>query len=265
MIEMFLADKEIKKLNGVITPFDDNLLQSISYDLTTRSFHYVDDDGDHSKENIELDPLDSVFVSSNEVVALPDNLSAIIVLRNRFIRLGLHLDAPVYLPGHKTRIFYRITNLSQKKIVLDTSNALASIMFQKISGTVAHPYSGEYRDEMNFKGLGIYKDAYKGMLKEADNKLRKIDNMENTIYGNVMVMMTIFVALFSIINVNIGLAKSESVKLAKLLIFNLSTIGSIAVLVGSIQLVIAKKINYILLVSGAIAIMLGIAIAFCKS
>ena len=258
---MFLADKEIKKLNGVITPFDDNLLQSISYDLTTRSFHYVDNDGEHSEDYVELNPLDSVFVSSNEVIELPNNLAAIVVLRNRFIRLGLHLDAPVYLPGHKTRIFYRVTNVSQKKIALNIGNALASVMFQPISGTVEHPYSGAYSDEMNFKGLGVYRDAYKGMLKEADYKLQKINNTENAIYGNVMVMMTIFVALFSIINVNIGLAKPDTHGIAKLLVFNLSTIGSIAELIGFIQMVVAKKTNWILLAGGGVAILAAIALA----
>ena len=261
---MFLADKEIKKLNGVITPFDNNLLQTISYDLTMRSFHYVDSDGEHSEEYVELNPLESVFVSSNEILDLPDNLAAVVVLRNRFIRLGLHLDAPVYLPGHKTRVFYRITNISQKKIALDTSNALASIMFQKVSGTVEHPYSGEYSDEMNFKGLGVYKDAYKGMLKEADYKLQKINNAENTIYGNVMVMMTIFVALFTIINVNISIAKPNANSMIKLLVFNLSTIGSIAELIAFIQMVVAKKTNYILLIGGVLAIVAAILLAVCK-
>ena len=261
---MFLADKEIKKLNGVITPFDDNLLQTISYDLTMRSFHYVDNDGEHSEEYVELNPLESVFVSSNEILDLPDNLAAVVVLRNRFIRLGLHLDAPVYLPGHKTRIFYRITNISQKKIALDTSNALASIMFQKVSGTVEHPYSGKYSDEMNFKGLGVYKDTYKGMVKEADYKLQKINNAENTIYGNVMVMMTIFVALFTIINVNISIAKPNADGMIKLLVFNLSTIGSIAELIAFIQMVVAKKTNYILLIGGVLAIIVAILLVICK-
>lgn len=261
---MFLADKEIKKLNGVITPFDNNRLQSISYDLTTRSFHYVDNDGEHSKEYVELNPLDSVFVSSNEVIELPDNLAAVVVLRNMFIRLGLHLDAPVYLPGHKTRVFYRVTNVSQKKIALDTEKALASVMFQQVSGKVESPYSGAYSDEMNFKGLGVYKDAYKGMLKEADYKLEKINNAENAIYGNVMVMMTIFVALFSIINVNIGLAKPDTNGIVKLLVFNLSTIGSIAELIGFIQMVVAKKTNWILLLAGAVAIVAAIALAVWK-
>lgn len=261
---MFLADKEIKKLNGVIAPFNENLLQSISYDLTTRSFHYVDNDGEHSKKEVELNPLDSVFVSTEEVITLPNDLSAIIVLRNRFIRLGLHLDAPVYLPGHKTRVFYRVTNFSQKKVALDTDHAMASLMFQNISGTVEHSYSGKYSDEMEFKGLGIYKDAYKGMLKEAENKMQKLDNMENNIYGNVMVMMTIFVALFSIINVNVELVKSVASDITKLLVFNLSTIGSIAALVGFIQLVIAKKTNQTLFFVAALAIAVAVGIVFCK-
>ena len=261
---MFLADSEIKKLNGVITPFDNDLLQGISYDLTTRSFHYVDNDGEHSEEYVELNPLDSVFVSSNEVIALPDNLSAVVVLRNRFIRLGLRLDAPVYLPGHKTRIFYRVTNISQKKIVLDTSRNLTSIMFQPISGTVAHPYAGKFDGEMDFQGLGVYKDAYKGMLKEADDKLKKLDNMESSIYGNVMVMMTIFVALFSIINVNLNLAKSDANGIAKLLVFNLSTVGSIAALVGFMQAAIAKKNNCVLFGIAAVAIIAAVVLAVYK-
>ena len=261
---MFLADKDIKKIDGLIVPFEDDLLQGISYDLTIKSFHYVDDeDKDISQEYVELKPMESVFVSSKEVIDLPANLTAIVVLRNRFMRLGLHLDAPIYLPGHKTRIFFRITNLSEKIISLDITKGLASVSFQQVSSRVEKPYIGGFNDEMDFKGLGVYQNTYKGMIKGIDNKMKKLDSLEKNIYGNVMVMMTVFVALFSIINVNMNIAKECSAGMIKIIVFNLSTVGSIAALVYFLQSIMGKKHNAVLMVS-AISLLIAIILAYIK-
>lgn len=80
----------------------------MSYDLTTDYF-YV---GGGRASSAKLMPGDSAFVVAKEIVALPDDLAARALLRNSRIRQGLSLDAPLYFPGHKTAVFFRVTNVS---------------------------------------------------------------------------------------------------------------------------------------------------------
>lgn len=73
--------------------------------------------------------------------------------------------------------------------------------------------------------------------------MRKIDektelkSMEKNIYANVLMMMTIFIALFTLININVDLVKDSSGMgtMAKMICFNLGTVGSIALLISFAQ------------------------------
>ena len=51
--------------------------------------------------------------STSELIHLPSTLVARVMLRNSRIRQGLSLDAPLYFPGHSTRVFFRVTNIGQ--------------------------------------------------------------------------------------------------------------------------------------------------------
>ena len=81
------------------------------------------------------------------------------LLRNSRIRQGLSLDAPLYFPGHGTRLFYRVTNVSGNTISLDKSKGIAQVAFQRVDGTVAHPYHETFSDELDFNGICFLKQG----------------------------------------------------------------------------------------------------------
>ncbi len=128
---MLLSDNEIRNLaNDLIEGFDDSRLGSISYDLETEDFCIG-----NGVRSITLKPLDSVFVRSKEKIKLPNDLIARVVLRNSRLRQGIALDAPVYQPGHRTRVFFRITNFSNRPITLANSKGIASAEIHILLGT----------------------------------------------------------------------------------------------------------------------------------
>ena len=84
---MFIADSKIKELNSsLITPFKEDAIGPVSYDLTARQFHLLKNGEAESKVKIELLPLESVFVSTEETINLPANLSAVVNIRNSKLR-----------------------------------------------------------------------------------------------------------------------------------------------------------------------------------
>lgn len=98
-------------------------------------------------------PGESVFVGSQEIFHLPNTLAASVILRNSHIRQGLSLDAPLYFPGHSTRVFFRVTNASQGAIALDCSCGIAQLVFERVEGEVEHSYNGAFADEFDYRGV----------------------------------------------------------------------------------------------------------------
>ncbi len=82
-----------------------------------------------------------------------------------------------------------------------------------------------------------YTNQYKKAMHQVQDKLKDLKDLEKGIYGNVMILMTIFVALFSLITINVNLVKegSDGAYLIRLLVFNLGTVGSIFALIGCVQ------------------------------
>lgn len=75
--------------------------------------------------------------------------------------------------------------------------------------------------------------------------------------------MTIFVALFSLININVNLVKETSGANAmfRLLVFNLGTVASIAMLISFANIMFEKSVNQYLVGVGAVCFMLALFFA----
>lgn len=160
---MLLNDGRIRKLIsiGVLdTAGREKPIGPLSYDLTTRAFY--DTDGEHDKYT--LNPGESVFVGSDEIISLPDNLAGRVLLKNSRIREGLSMDAPLYFPGHKTRVYFRVTNVTANRISLDTAHDLASIAFEELSAPAEAPYRGAFVDEFDFRHMASYKEIYEAEI-----------------------------------------------------------------------------------------------------
>ena len=102
-------------------------------------------------------------------------------------------------------------------------------------------YNGAFQNEMVYSDMADYTAKYKQEITDLDHKLDEVKHLEKNIYTNTITWMSIFIALFSLINVNVDLAFAESVDQLRLLVSNLVTIGSISFLVSLIQLCFARK------------------------
>ena len=262
---MFVADKNIKeKGESLISPFNEERVGPISYDLSSEEFYTTEDGEIRNQSEISLEPGESVFVSCVETVDLPDDMAAVINARNSKIRQGLRIDAPIYYPGHKTRVFFRVSNISKDVIQFLKDEQYAAIYFVKVDGAVERPYEGAFSDELNFRGMAEYRGAYEKAMRKIESKKDELKDMEKGIYANVLVLLTIFVALFSLININVGLAResTETGIAFRMLIFNLGTVGSIAMLISFAQTMIkSKDVNKSLLCIGVACFAVALVLA----
>ena len=91
--------------------------------------------------------------STSELIHLPSTLAVRVMLRNSRIRQGLSLDAPLYFPGHSTRVFFRVTNIGQGVIALDCSRSIVQLVFERAEGDVERSYDGAFADELDNGGV----------------------------------------------------------------------------------------------------------------
>ncbi len=153
-----LTDAKIKQWGEVlIAPYDERRVQAIGYDLTSALFHTADD---RKETVIELKPMQSVFVQCCETINLPDDMAAQVTLRNSRIRQGLMLTAPVYQPGHKTVVYFRVMNVGAEPIRLQAGDGLATVIFERLESAVERPYQGAFQNESTYRGMGRYAEAF---------------------------------------------------------------------------------------------------------
>lgn len=237
---MILVDREIRALSeeelGLIRGFDQSCLSSVGYDLRTEYF-VVDK---KERQTAVLLPGESVFVASREAVQMPTNLLGRVYLRNSRIRQGLSLESPVYQPGHFSKVFFRLRNLSNNEIELSTGEKYAMIVFEQLTGEPDKHYGGTFQEEIDFKGLADYKEIYEKQMNEINRKTEDLKNIERSIYANVLVILTVFVALFSFMTANLGFF-SEETTAKEFLVGNFILLGSISFLVAMLRTTIEIK------------------------
>lgn len=154
--------------DGVIKDGKTENVGPVSYDLTTQNFFTDKTSYIRKLTSYTLNPGDSVFVASAEAVSLPNDLAYSVRIKNSRLRLGPHLDAPLYFPGHETRVYFRVTNVSGDVIVLDTKKGIAQLVFERLDQPTDAPYGGAFSDEGAFRGLGDYESRYEHDLKKVE-------------------------------------------------------------------------------------------------
>ncbi|MDO4849316.1 MAG: hypothetical protein Q4B45_06075 [Coriobacteriia bacterium] len=258
---MLMSDAKIKGLidSGALVDAVETNIGPVSYDLRTKCFYA---NGAELSE-VELSPGDSVFVGSVESVHLQNDVAARVLLKNSRIRQGLSLDAPLYFPGHSTRFFFRVTNVSANVIRLDTSKGIGQAAFESVEG-VEHPYSGAFSDEFSFSGLASYEGAYADQVKELEKKKDEIKGVETRIYGNVMTLFALFAAIFTFVNVNAG-ALSGTESITWVVVVDLMVLGGFTLLAGLMDAIVSShrgsKIKWWIITIGLVAIAVSIIIA----
>lgn len=233
---MVLVDREIKKLAespGFLESYDERCVTNIGYDLRAKYFVI----GEEQKKSAYLQPGESAFVAAVDVITVPKDLLCRVALKNSRMRQGFTIDSPVYQPGHKTRIFFRITNISGNELRLAEGEKYAMLIFEQLTSEPDHPYDGVFSDEIDYSGLGKYQDIYHKQIRELEKKTEDLKEAEHSIYANVLVILTIFVALFSFLTTNLSIF-SEELSLQRFLLYNSVLLGCVSFLVALLNSVI---------------------------
>lgn len=251
---MLASRQTILKLieQGAIEGAKADRVGPVTYDLATKGYFVDAESYAHMSSHVVLMPGDSTFVASEEIVDVPRDYACRVLLRNSRIREGLRLDAPLYFPGHKTRVYFRVTNVSSCEIDLSSESGLAQIAFEPLDEPTDAPYTGAYVDEFSFKGMGDYDSRYGKELKVLEEKTDKLEELEGRIYGNVLAVMAIVAAVFTLVNVNIGIDGDANLK--TVLCANLTTVGSISLLAGLTGVATKAKGLYARLVPWVLAV-----------
>ena len=185
---MLLVDKEIKTFltNGEIGSTDqtsikcgnEDCITNIGYDLCAAFFSKED----KLVESCDLHPGESVFVQSREIIHFDNLTVGRVVLKNSRIRMGLTIDVPVYQPGHTTKIFFRLSNVSNDVITLSAGEKYAMLMFEQLDKEPDAPYTGAFEGEFSFKGLADYQSEYTDQIKSIGGKIKNLHDLEKSIY-----------------------------------------------------------------------------------
>ena len=267
---MILIDREIHDLikEGIILDADEKNIGAISYDLVIDYFIQ-----EEVLEEINLAPGTSAMVASKEIINVPKDKIFRVIPKNSRIRQGIQLEAPVYQPGHKTRVFARITNVSSSVISIKKGDSVASIMIESLSGIPARPYDGTFKDELDYRGLGRYSKLYKS--EKIDKTISEIKETEKKIYSNVMLLITIFIGIFSFINLNIQSLFSAGSSLWHLVAYNLILVGGLGILVFFVSIILnsnsmqregkGKKRNWCVLIISVLLLVCAIVVGYCSN
>lgn len=243
---MILVDKDIEKLVNdqrlIISGFVPENLNGISYDLTMDVAY--DEKGEEHSE-YELNPGEVVFVKTEEKLSIPNNILGRIAEKNSRMRQGLKVDGPHYQPGHVTYAFLRVQNISANIIVLKRNMSIAQIIFEQLNDVPKMPYSEQksasFQNEVSYVGLGNYKEEYeKQTRRNVDKAKQDIEGMAQRIYANVLTIMGVLVAVFSLLSINYQAFTTATIDFKYVIVMNLTMALSIVVLMGVIFLFVNK-------------------------
>lgn len=124
-------------------------------------------------------------------------------------------------------------------------------MFEKLETEAEHPYDGTFQEEFNFSGMGAYSSVLSDEMSDIEKKITDIKDIEKNIYGNVLSIMAIFVAIFSIININL---QNASMDMKSLISLDLTTAGAVGFLIAVINTVLpGGKNKWLLWIASVIA------------
>lgn len=264
---MILVDSQIKQLIAQGKLIKDEYkvenVNSISYDLTIDKV-LISKDRENNKEinSFSLKPGQFVYIKTKETLCIPDNILGRIAQKNSIMRMGLVVDGPHYQPGHITKSFLRIQNISPHKITIKNGLRVAQIIFEELTEvpyiTYNQQQNSSFNNEFTYEGFGRYEDEYNKSIEKIEQLNESLDEKENRIYGNIITFMGIFISIFSIVTVNFELFSQKNITTLELtknmIIINLSLGLVITFLMSIITFIINKVKGKIYIVINAIII-----------
>ena len=266
---MILVDKQIREANkeGMLISegFVEANLNAVSYDLT---IDCIIKDGESEEVEYDLEPGDVIFIRTKEKLRIPENILGRIAEKNSRMRQGLKVDGPHYQPGHETYAFLRVQNLSDKVISLKAGMTIAQVIFEQLCDTPEVTYDKQqgasFQFEKEYRGLGNYKKEYSKQMKDAYDKANHdLEDLSQKIYGNVLTLMGVLVAVFSIITVNADLLKNMVSDYKMIVVVNVTVAISVSIMMGIILIFLnvkKRKGIVIALIGVALIALLGLTI-----
>ncbi len=248
---MILVDKQIaaKVRNDelIVEGFKEENLHCISYDLTVETIICRDKKGRQiEKAAYSLMPGEFIYIETKEKLKIPKNIVGIVEERNSVMRMGLSVTGPCYQPGHVTKAFLRVLNISGSTIEITRGFSVAQILFEYLPVSPAVPYSMEcqpaFQNENQFIGLGTYSRDYNKYIEEIEKKEEDLNKIEHRIYANSLTLMTILVSILGLLIFNFS-ALNESIDLLQIVRMNFSLGLTIDFLVGLVFFFIDEKRN----------------------
>ncbi|WP_335993878.1 dCTP deaminase [Fusobacterium polymorphum] len=197
---MILTDKKIRDLcekNDMISPFEEEALQSESYDLSIGNKVYVvnqdirelDLDDKLSLDNLYkevkiteegflINPKEYILVSLNETLNIPEKINAHIRPRTRFIRAGLYVSAQncnsTYLGNLKIGVF----NFLNIPIRIYKNKKICQIIFEELEDIPTN--EKQYKNKEN----ATYQNEKEFIGPKLDPETqRKVDEIVNYFIG----------------------------------------------------------------------------------
>ena len=253
---MILVDSQIKQLvsQGMLIKegYIPNNVNSMSYDLTIdKVLISKDEEGNDEVNSFSLKPGQFVYIKTKETLCIPDNILGRIAQKNSIMRMGLVVDGPHYHPGHITKSFLRIQNISPHKITISNGIKVAQIIFEELSKvpdiTYNQQQNSSFNNEFTYQGFGRYEYEYNKSIEKIEQLNESLDEKENKIYSNIITFMGIFISIFSIVTVNFELFSQKNITTLELtknmIIINLSLGLVITFLMSIITFIIGSVLT----------------------
>lgn len=195
---MVLVDNQILyRIRGcskpLIEPFDNNRLQTASYDVSIsdtvqvykNEVGEIDLKSDKELENkfteikisksgYYIKPGEYLLVKLNETINMPDDLMAIIVPRTTMNRMGIDLKTQYVNPSYSGKMFLALKNNAPIPIKIYNNTVIGQICFFELQGNpdednlYRNKGSKSYQNEDNFR---IIPDGVKSIVESTLQKM----------------------------------------------------------------------------------------------
>jgi len=133
-------------------------------------------------------------------------------------------------------------------VIIRSKRSAAQIIFEQLTEEPKTPYSAQkgasFQDEVVYKGLGNYKEDYeKQTWKKLERTKEDIEGVSQRIYANVLTIMGVFVAIFSLLTINYYAFSEAKIDFRYIWVMNFTLMLCIVIMLGLIFIFINKAGN----------------------
>ncbi|WP_444684564.1 dCTP deaminase [Alkalicoccus luteus] len=174
---MILSDQTIQSMlqQGTlgVSPITSDQIQPASIDLTLGdsfsrvhphqadmlSLEFPHTEESFKSQRVIVPPQSFLLATTNEVIQLPDTVSAFVEGRSSIGRIGLFIQNAGWVdPGFHGEITLELFNANHLPIEIQAGRRICQLVFAKMDQSVKTPYAGKYQHQRGATGSRIYQD-----------------------------------------------------------------------------------------------------------